>query len=188
MPGIVPTLFKFAPTLVERAEAHDGLRYAYYGGNVLTSSGYVNVPEGSVELADEDVNFVECSNSGVVSANNLGFTPGAMAMAKVSTTQGTLLRITSRRLEDLITETTRVDGHTPAFEDLRSQVGPDVTRFTLSRAFIPGSVVLLRNGMPLVHNQGIQEILPNQVQLEPDVFGRLFTPRPDQGLSVSYFY
>jgi hypothetical protein len=96
MPAPVPSLFVFADALAPNPP-HLGLGFSYYGGNILTSSGFANVPESTITLPDNSVCYVECSDSGVVSYNLVGFTPGAIVMAKVTTSGGYVLRWQDRR-------------------------------------------------------------------------------------------
>lgn len=71
-------------------------------------------------------------------------------------------------------------------EDLLAQIDGVTTLFTVDHAYVAGSMELVRNGQTLRHGQGIIEILPNQIQLEADSFGRMFAPSLGQNLHARY--
>ncbi len=75
----------------------------------------------------------------------------------------------------------------PRIADLRGQIGPGVTLFAVPEAYLPELVELVWNGQPLIQQQGIIEIPPNQIQLEADTAGRLLAPKPGHGLYVRYY-
>lgn len=104
MPATVPSIFIYADALSPNPP-HTGLSYSYYGGNILTSTGFVNVPEGSLLLPNNASCYIECSNSGVVSYSLVGFTPGSIRMAKVTTFAFNMLRWEDRREPSKISNT-----------------------------------------------------------------------------------
>lgn len=70
-----------------------GLVYAYYGGNVLLSTGPVRRSGGTLNLTANATNYVERTfNGDTVSANTTAFTSGKIPMAKIVT--GTYTAIT----------------------------------------------------------------------------------------------
>jgi len=76
-----------------------GLDYFYRGGVGWTGTLYTDVAAGSVALADDDVNYVEHTLAGVVSANTVGFSADKIPMAQVTTLDGVVTSVLDRRSE-----------------------------------------------------------------------------------------
>lgn len=76
-----------------------GLTYAYKGGVVDAVAGD-RADDGELDLADDDVNYVERDASGVVSVNGAGFTLGNSPMAVVTTRRGEIVDAVDWRTTD----------------------------------------------------------------------------------------
>lgn len=83
--------------LAEDSASHSGLDYGYKAGKIRVGVGYVEVAASTVTLADDDTNYVECSDAGVVSANTTSFTAGSIPMAIVVTASGEIDTVTEQR-------------------------------------------------------------------------------------------
>lgn len=76
-----------------------GLNYFYRGGVGWSGTLYTSVAAGSVALTDDDVNYVEHTLAGVVSANVVGFSVDQVPMAEVTTADGAITALVDRRSE-----------------------------------------------------------------------------------------
>lgn len=107
----------------------EGLTYGFRGGVGLDADGNASmVAGGSVELADDSVQFVERSYAGVVTVNSEGFTRTAVPLAKVTTAGGAIVSVEDWR---------PVHGPFPFFPPLAGEVGVADLRFEDLRRFAP---------------------------------------------------
>lgn len=84
-----------------RPAAFSGLDYAYFGGACWDGAAWDEAADGTITLADDDVNYVERTIAGVVSTNTAGFTAAKLPMAKVETADGEIIAIAERRMPDI---------------------------------------------------------------------------------------
>jgi hypothetical protein len=92
---------------------HAGLDFAYQAGKVRNDSVVSDTPAGSVELADDDTNYVEVDPAdGTVSANTTGFTAGLVPLYVVTTASGEITGVTDQRTAALVGGEGGGGGHT----------------------------------------------------------------------------
>jgi len=82
---------EFVKDLAERASAHTGLNYGYFGGRVRSDNVITLVSPGTVLLAANSTNYIEAGIDGNVSANTTSFTSGKVPMAVVVTGESSFL-------------------------------------------------------------------------------------------------
>jgi hypothetical protein len=76
------------------------LKYAFRGSIIDTGAAWTIVPNGTVTVLDDTINFVERSDVGAVSVNQVGFThPAQIPMAQVTTQRGQIVDVLDRRPE-----------------------------------------------------------------------------------------
>lgn len=85
----------------ERAAAHTGLTFGYYGGTIVSDNKVAALADGTILLTDNATNYIEvyidASNVGQIVANTTGFTSGRMPLFKVITATGTISTVTDYR-------------------------------------------------------------------------------------------
>ena len=92
MPAPVPCIFKLAVALSENPP-HFGLYYRYYGGNILTSTGFKKIPQGAVLLPDNTSQcYVQCLDNGEITYSLNGFMANTIPMAIVQTENNYVIR------------------------------------------------------------------------------------------------
>ncbi|MBA1147416.1 DUF2793 domain-containing protein [Ectothiorhodospiraceae bacterium WFHF3C12] len=74
-----------------------GLTWGYQAGSVRSDAGIVDVPAGTVTLADNATNYVEVDATGSVSVNQTGFTDGRIPIREVATSSGSQTASTDKR-------------------------------------------------------------------------------------------
>ncbi len=115
----------------------------FQGGSILFPSGLVVVSAGSVALADDSVNYVQCDSSGVVSANTSGFSAGKLPMACVTTFHGGISAVADKRAMLTVPASMNfVTGEVPA-----GTMNGTNTSFTLAHAPIAGSLEVFLRGL-----------------------------------------
>lgn len=98
-----------------RAATTAALNYGYFGGIIRSDNVPVTVAASVVALAANQLNYVECSGAGTVSANIIGFTAGQFPMATVLTGAASITTITDKRGFAAIGGGAPVSGATPDF-------------------------------------------------------------------------
>lgn len=68
-----------------RRQSSSGLSWDYFGGRVLVDGVSTAIANGTVTLTASSTNYVEATRAGVVSKNTTAFTPGSVALYKVTT-------------------------------------------------------------------------------------------------------
>ena len=92
---------------------HDGLDFYYAAGKVRDDSVISDTGAGDVALADDDTNYVEVDPAtGVVSANQVGFTSGLVPLYVVITASGEITDITDQRTAAMVGVAGVGGGHT----------------------------------------------------------------------------
>lgn len=74
----------------------DGLDFGYFGGIVQNGATVTIIPDGTVTLTDDTLNYVEVDADGVVSANTAGWTSGSEALYEATTADGEIVTVTPR--------------------------------------------------------------------------------------------
>lgn len=90
-----------------RASTSSGVNWGFYGGKVVLSGVITSIANGSITLSASATNYVEAHpESGVVSKNTTGFTPGYLPLYTVIVGTATVTSFTDRRALALATNTT----------------------------------------------------------------------------------
>ena len=76
------------------------LTFGYFGGTVYENGEPVTVGAGTVTVVASATNYVQRTNQGVVSVNQVGFTQGYVPMAKVVTNAGAVIQVIDSRPTD----------------------------------------------------------------------------------------
>lgn len=112
----------------EDPDNHDGLDFYYLAGKVRNDSVIYDTLAGHVTLADDDTNYVEVNPAdGVVSANQVGFTSGQIALFQVVTASGVISTVTDQRTWVLAGTGGGGGGHTQ-----NTDMGTSLTSFVLN--------------------------------------------------------
>lgn len=76
------------------------LTFGYFGGTVYENGNPVTVAAGTVTMVASATNYVQRTNQGVVSVNQMGFTQGYVPMATVTTNVGAIIQVIDSRPTD----------------------------------------------------------------------------------------
>ena len=77
--------------------ASSGLNFGYYGGQVIVDGVLTTIVDGSLALTASQVNYIERTGAGVISANIVGFTANRYPMYEVTTNATDVTVIQDRR-------------------------------------------------------------------------------------------
>lgn len=72
---------------------HSGLTFYYGAGKARADNVVTQVAAGNIELADDDINYIEVSTAGVISTNVDGFTSGKIPLWIVTTETGEIIKV-----------------------------------------------------------------------------------------------
>ena len=90
-----------------RASTTSGLNWGFYGGNVSLAGVITNIANGSITLSASATNYIEANpDTGIVSKNTTGFTPGYLPLYTIVAGAATVTSYTDQRALSLSTNAT----------------------------------------------------------------------------------
>ncbi|MFC1567324.1 hypothetical protein ACFL3R_00620 [Thermodesulfobacteriota bacterium] len=116
----------------ENSATTTGLTWGYKGGKIRVDNTVTTVAAGTLVLTDDDVNYIEITQAGVVSKNTTGFTSGNIPIRQVTCASGVQTVSTDKRAWFVQTAaaTATSQGTVELATDAETATGTDTERAT----------------------------------------------------------